>query len=134
MAAVSGVDFLVKVNTGTEASPVWTTVGGQRNATLNLESDAIDITSKDSNGWHEELVGINNWSIEFDGLILENDTGYLELEEAYMNKSLVMVQLSTPAGKTYTGKARITLKIEGPYESEATLSGTLTGSGQLTKV
>jgi len=134
MPAVSGVDFLVKVNTGTEQTPVWTTVGGQRNATLNLESDAIDTTSKDSNGWHEELVGINNWSIEFDGLILEDDTGYMELEEAYMNKSLVMVQLSTPAGKTYTGKARVTLSMEGPYEGEATISGTLTGSGQLTKV
>jgi TP901-1 family phage major tail protein len=133
MPAVSGVDFLVKVNTGTEASPVWTTVGGQRNATLNLDSDAIDVTSKDSNGWHEEIVGISNWSIEFDGLILEDDAGYLELEEAYMNKTLVMVQLATPAGKTYTGKARITLSIEGPYDGEATVSGTLTGSGQLTK-
>lgn len=134
MPAVSGVSFLVKVNTGTEGAPVWTTVAGQRNATLNLESDAIDTTSKDSSGWHEEIVGINNWSIEFDGLIIEDDAGYLELEDAYMSKALVQVQLSTPAAHTYTGKARITLSLEGPYDGEATVSGTLTGTAALVKV
>lgn len=133
MPAVSGVDFLVKANTGTEGAPVYTTIGGQRNCTLNLDGDGIDTTSKDSNGWHEEIAGINNWSIDFDALALEDDAAYLELEDAYMNRQLLLVQLATPGGKTYTGKARVTLNIEGPYDNEATVSGTLTGSGALQK-
>jgi len=55
MAGVSGVTFLIQVNTGTETSPTWTAVGGQRGATLNRSVDEADVTSKDSLGWHEGL-------------------------------------------------------------------------------
>ena len=58
---ITGVDILVKVNTGTEETPEWTTVGGQRNATLNLSSTGVDVTSKDNYGWADELVGVNSW-------------------------------------------------------------------------
>lgn len=134
MPAVSGVDFIVKVNTGTEASPVWTAVAGQRNATLNMGMEEIDITSKDSQGWHEGLPGVRNWSIDFDGLIIEDDAGLSALEDAYMNKAQVEVQLVTPAGYTYSGKATLTdFSYDTPYEGEATADGTLTGTGALTK-
>ena len=134
MSAVTGVDFLIQVNTGTEAAPVWTTVAGQQNATLNREVDDADITSKDSNGWYEGLPTIRNWSIDFDGLIVESDTGYQALEDAYMNNEILQVQLLTPAGNKYTGKAYLTdFPIEAPYDDAATYSGTLQGTGPLTK-
>lgn len=133
MAGASGVDFIVQVNTGTPVSPVWTTVGGQRNATLNRSMDEEDRTTKDSSGWHEGEPSIRHWSIDFDALLLESDAGYAELEDAYNNKEKVHVRVRTPAGNTYTGYAILTdLTMEGPME-EATISGTLTGSGALTK-
>lgn len=133
MPGVSGVDFVVQVNTGTEAAPIWTTVGGQRNATLHRTTDTINLTTKDSNGWEENEPTIRHWSIDFDALLLEDDAGYAALEDAYDNKKQLQVQVLTPAGNKYTGKATLAdLTAEGPME-EATISGTLTGSGPLTK-
>ena len=41
-----GVDFLLKVNTGTAEIPVWTVIGGQRGATLSLTAEQIDASNK----------------------------------------------------------------------------------------
>lgn len=134
MPAVTGVDFIIQVNTGTEAAPVWTTVAGQRNATLNREVEEADATSKDSNGWYEGIPTIRSWSIKFDGLIVEDDTGYQALEDAYMNNEILQVQIVTPAGNKYTGKAYLTdFSLEAPYKDDAVYSGTLQGTGPLTK-
>lgn len=134
MSAVTGVDFLIKVNTGTEGAPVWTVVAGQRDATLSMGTDEVDITSKDSGGWHEGIPSVRNWSIDFDALLIEGDAGLSALEDAYMSKTQVQVQLATPANNTYTGKATLTdFSYAAPYEGEATASGSLTGTGALTK-
>lgn len=134
MPAVTGVDFLIQVNTGAEATPTWTTVAGQRGATLNRETDEVDVTSKDSNGWYEGMPTIRNWSIEAEGLLVQDDTAYARLEQAYMNNEIVQVQLITPSGTKYTGKAYITdFPIEAPYDDAATYSVTLQGTGPLTK-
>lgn len=134
MPAVSGVDFIVQVNTGTEAAPVWTAVGGQRGATLNMGTDEIDTTSKDSAGWHEGLPSIRNWSLDFDALLIQGDAGLTALENMFMNHTQVQVRLSTPSAATYTGKATLTdFSYEGPHDGEATASGSLTGTGALTK-
>lgn len=133
MPKVSGVSFLIKVNTGTIASPTYTTVGGQRNVTLSLGTDEIDVTDKASGNWHEGLPSIRNWSLEGDGLLVQDDAGLQELEDAYMNQEKIKVQLLTASGKTYTGDAILTdFSYEGPYDDAATASYTLTGSGALT--
>lgn len=122
------------MNTGTVETPVWTAVGGQRNATLNMGTATVDTTSKDSSGWEENLPGLRNWNVEFDGLFVEDDDGLAALEDAFMSGKQVQVQVATPAGITYEGTATLTdFSYEGPYEGEATASGTLTGSGALEK-
>jgi len=145
MATVTkGIDFIVNVNTGTEASPTWTPVAGQRGASLTLNADTIDITSKDSNNWKEVVAGQKNWSIKFDSLVIMNDTGdgydtSLEaLESAYMSGNTVMAQIKTPmtsgSAVTYTGSAVITdLSYDYAQDKEATFSGTLQGTGAIVK-
>jgi TP901-1 family phage major tail protein len=134
MPAVSGVSFIIKVNTGTEQTPVWTAVGGQRDATLKMTSEEIDVTSKDSSGWHEALPGIRTWSIEFESLLIEGDAGLIELENAFLSKEQVMVQVATPAGNKYEGKATLSeFSYKMPYKGEATASGKVTGTGALMK-
>lgn len=128
-----GIDFIIKVNTGTAETPVYTSVGGQRGAALNRATETIDSSSKDSNGWQESDVGLKNWGIETDGLLIEDDTAYGKLETAYMASDTVKVQLSTPAEKTYTGDAIITdFPIDAPYDDVATFSISLQGTGALT--
>ena len=52
-----GVDFLLKVNTGTAETPVWTVIGGQRGATLSLTAEQIDASNKQSGAWKTSVPG-----------------------------------------------------------------------------
>lgn len=130
--ALRGIDFLIYINTGTEALPVWTVVGGQRSATINRASDTIETTAKTSQGYKEFVTGFKEWSIEADGLIVPDDTGYSELESAYLAGDTVHVQLLYPSGDYYDGTAVITdFPMEVPYDDMATYSVTLQGTGAL---
>jgi len=48
MAEINGADVLLRVNTGTYAVPVWTTVGSQQDVDFGETSDMIDVSSKNS--------------------------------------------------------------------------------------
>ena len=48
-SASVGKDYLLKINTGTAASPVWTIIGGQRSADLSRSADSID-------AWRSKLL------------------------------------------------------------------------------
>lgn len=135
MAKQQGIDFIVSVNTGTDAVPVWTKVGGQRGATLNRSADTLDSTSKDSNGWKENEYSFKEWGIDSEGLLLDSDVGYSELEDAFMNAVKVKIQMVTASGKKYEGMSLVTdFPIEAPYDDLATYSVTFTGDGELTIV
>lgn len=131
--AQMGVDFLLYIDTATTGGPTWTLVGGQKGATLNLSNDGIDITTKDSNGWKEELPGYNSWSIDFEGLALADDTGLSALETAFLNRNTVKIKLEMPSGDYYSGDARIEkLSWDGPHDDPLSIKGTLAGTGALT--
>lgn len=131
---ISGVNFLIKVNTGTESAPVWTIVGGQRNATLNKSTETIDVTSKDSGGWTESIPGRRSWSIEFDGLLILGDAALEALQTAWEQGQQVLVQYTTPDGRAETGLATLTaLNIEAGHGGPATAKGTLTGTGAIVR-
>jgi predicted secreted protein len=124
MPAVSGINFTLSV-----AASI---LGGQRNVTLNFNTDLIDVTSRDDNWWMTHLPGLRSWTIDFDGLYLEDDAAEQALEDAYMNHTALAVIVTTPAGNTYTGSAILTsYTFEGPYSAESVSSGTLNGSGAL---
>jgi len=133
MAKVSGTDIYVKVNTGTEGSPVWTKVGGQKDASLSRGAGTVDETDKDSGGWEEKAQGNKNWSVSFDMFLIEDDAGFLEIEGSYDSGNQKQFQLITPT-KTYAGKAVVTgLEISGPEGDKSVASFTLEGTGSLTK-
>jgi TP901-1 family phage major tail protein len=135
---IRGIDILVKVNTGSEASPVWTTVGGQRGLTLNRSADTLDNTSKTDDltlaGWKSQLSGLREWSIDCDGLLVDGDAALDLLETAWEGGDYVQVQ-AVRTGKTYQGNAYITdLSIDAPHDDMATVSCTLVGAGALAEV
>ena len=132
MAEVIGIDVYVEVNTGTEASPVWTKVGGQRGATLTLNVDTAEITDKDSQGWREYLPTLKSWTLEFENFYIDDDAGVLELRNAFLNKEKKQVRLKT-ANETYTGYAYVTsFPVEAPLDDVVTISFSLQGTGPLT--
>lgn len=133
MGKVKGIDIYVEVNTGTEQSPVWTKVGGQGDATLTRSAATIDITDKDSQGWEEALLGNRSAELEFDAFLIEDDTGFATLEEAFENGTEVDLRLTTPAN-TYRGMFLITdMPIEAPKDDAATISFSLKANGAITK-
>ena len=133
--AIKGIDFLVKVKTGGEPdSPTYTTVAGQRGASLSRDAETMDITTKDSNGWNESVAGFKSWSIDADGLLTEDDAGYLALEQAYMEGKTVLISLTTTGGGSYEGNAIITsFPMDASYDDVATYEVSFTGTGPLTK-
>lgn len=130
---IAGVDILLYVNTGTEASPNYVVLGGQSGATLNRSTNVIEVTAKDANGWTENVAGIKSWSVEAEGFIVANDSAYQFLEDAWLNGTELEVKISYPSGKTYKGKVLISdFPEEFPGDDAATYSLTFTGTGPLT--
>lgn len=134
-----GVNFLILAQTGEDPGPpivpIYTKIAGQRGGTLNRSRDTIDNTSKDSEGWVEKDYSLGEWSIEGDGLLVEDDTAYMALEDAFMNETILKAQWKTGAGHMYEGDVIVTdFPMEGPYDAEATYSVTLEGTGKPTKI
>lgn len=132
MPAVSGITFVLQVNTGTDISPVYTTLAGGRSATLNLTTEEIDTTTKDDGGWHTGLPGIRGWSVDFDGLLFETDGTYDILRNCMLNGTQLKIQMQTPQLKKFTGKGTLTtLTLDAPHDDAAGASGSFTGTAAL---
>jgi predicted secreted protein len=133
MAKIKGSSVFVYVNTGTEGSPVWTKVGGQKEATFDRGSSVIDVTDKDSGGNEEHLPGERNWGISFGGFLIEDDAGWLEVEGAYDAGVQKQYRFVTP-GFAYMGKATVeSCSLAGAKGDAGVASLTLKGTGALTK-
>ena len=106
-------------------------LAGQRGATLNRSAETIDITNKVSAGWKESITSVKEWSVDCDGVFVEDDTALKALETAFNANTMVDVKISDGEWG-YKGKAIITdFPIEAPYDDAATYSLTLQGTGEL---
>lgn len=126
------VDIRILANTGTDALPVYTVVGGQRNATLTETAETIDTTSADSNGDQEFDYGLSTWTVSCDGLYVPTDSAYVALKTAIRDKKKVLVQISEDGAAVDQGTALVTSRsVTGTYNAESTYSIELQGSGAL---
>ncbi len=132
-----GVDFLLKVNTGSEENPSWITIGGQRGATLSMTAAMIDASNKMSGAWTTSVPGLMSWSIDADAVILTDiagmavEAGRQCLLSSFYNRKLVHVR--------YVRKDGNKIKLEGSGAPEevngmrqvetATVAGKVTSSG-----
>lgn len=135
MGKVKGIDIYLKVNTGTEVSPVWTKVGGQTGADFPRGLGTMDVTDKDSGGDEEHLPGNRNWAVSFDAFLIEDDAGFLEIENAFNADppTQLQFQIITP-GFAYMGKATVeALSISAAQDAASVAAFTLKGTAGLTK-
>lgn len=133
-----GVDILLYVNTGTDAAPVWTKVGGQRGATLSESNEMIDTSSKDTPKNKTYEYGLGDWTIGCDGVYVVDETGYEKLKSASRNKEKIKVRMKETGGtgsNADEGMALISSReLDAPYDDTATYSVELQGSGEITAV
>ena len=114
-----------------KAAGGWEKVGGQKDATFDRGVGTMDITSKDSAGDEEHIVGNRNWSFSFDALLIEDDPGWVEIERAYAASEQLNYRFATPTFN-YEGKATIeSLSIAAPDAEVTVVSLTLKGTGVL---
>ncbi len=132
--ARAGYDALIYVDQS-GAGTNFVKVAGQRGANLTRSLETIDVTDKDSLNWMEYLASLRSWTLDFDGLVELDDSGYTWLETCFTNRSTVQVRLSAPNGSTtYIGSAIITeLSNEAPHDDAFTFSASFQGTGALTK-
>ena len=125
MAVTRGLDILVYV--GDKA------VGGQKNCSLSMEADTIDISNKNDFGWASFIGGAKSWSISCDGQFIADDEGQQALTEAFVGAENVTVEMKNADNSVYfSGTAQITsMEIEASYDEIATMSLELQGVGEL---
>ena len=108
-------------------------LGAQKNCTLSLEADSIDVSNKNSFGWSDFIPGTKNWSISCDGQFITDDQGQKALMDAYIASTFVDIEMKNE-GETiyYKGKAMITsLELDAPYDDVFAYSVEFTGKGAL---
>ena len=111
-------------------------VGGQRGASLSMSADELDVTDKNTIGYKKFLVGLKEWSISCDGLVVVGEAGYDALFDAFINGSVIEVQLKKKDGTFgYQGPVVIaSMDFDAQYDDALTYSCELKGAGDLTQV
>lgn len=128
---VAGVDVLVSVMVGA----VKTVIGGQSGATLSLETNLVETTSKDDAQWASSVPGVRSWSIETEGFMVVNDKAQEALENVWLTNGSMDAEINFPSGKKYTGKILIeSQSFEMPQDDAVSFSASFTGTGPLTIV
>lgn len=126
---IRGVDVLVMI---TEGSTDYI-IGGQKDATLSLDSDTIDVTTKDDGDWRQFLAGLKSWTISCDALFIEGDVARQKIIQAFNNGTTVVVKFSKPTAFSMSGNAIVThLEFGAPLEDAFTASVEFQGTGSLT--
>lgn len=134
MAAVNGT-LIVLNDSGT---PIALTTS----ATLNIELDLPDASTKDSSGWAKHILGQKSWSVDLDGLAdFETAANVDDLVNYILNRTQVSLEFEptgtafSTKGVSYTGTASVaSVSIVAANEDTATLSGSFTGDGPLARV
>lgn len=132
-AAKNGVAFILQ--SSPDGGTTWHTIAGAKKATLARKTSAIDTTSKDDNGDKSVLPGVREWTIAFDQLWVSGDAGQLDLQAAQAAGTTLQAKIQYGStSDTYIGTCIVTdLSEDMPDNQSVTFTGTLEGSGPLTK-
>lgn len=83
-AGITAEGALLRVNTGTTASPVWTPIVERSQLRVPKTGAVITMTSFDDQGFEGTKPGIRTIGIEASGNYVPSDAGYQKLESMYL--------------------------------------------------
>lgn len=132
MAVEKGSAFLLKVGNG--ATPVvYTTVAGLRTTQLQVNGEAVNVTSKDSGGWRELLSGAGVRSVAVSAAgVFTGSAAEARVRGNALSGVLDDYRLTFESGETMTGRFVVTrLDYAGDYNGERTYTVALESSGQV---
>jgi predicted secreted protein len=136
MSAINGSVY--SVWNGTER--LWSC----KNASLKVDVDLPDVTTKEDAGWAKNIKGLRNWSIDFDGIYEDAGGSAVLMTPAEILKAIIdrtadaEVSFKPITGTSSTGwKGNGTFKsitIGGNMETGVTFSGTIVGNDALEEI
>lgn len=128
MAVVKGNDLEVYIG--------GSLVGKSTSATLNVNSNLLDASTKESAGWLEQLAGQKSWDCSSEALVDFSLTyGVSELYTAFVAGTEVTLVFGEGTGAVakFEGSAIVSsISINAANEELATVSVTFSGTGALT--
>lgn len=131
--AVAGKDLLLAIWDSTGSKIL--AVAGQQNLTINRSSETLEVTSKDTEGgWKSYISGMKEWSIDIDGIFVQDDESHKILSAAFDDGDCVCIKVYNNKTKKglFGGLAVITdYPIEASYDDSATYNMTFSGVGAL---
>ena len=110
-----------------------TALGGQKNCTLSMEADTIDVSNKNDFGWASFIAGAKSWTVSCDGQFLTDDAGQEALMTAFIESEEVTIEMRDSESTIYySGQAVITsLELEAAFDDVFAYSVEFQGKGKL---
>lgn len=134
MAKYKGRELRIKVRVST-GPDVFTVIGGIRTESMTINSETVDVTDKDGNGWRELLegAGITSMSLKGSGVV-SNDTVFTDhIMAAVMANTHVVLKIESGLGDVWQGTFAVpSAERAGEYNKEETFSITLESAGAIT--
>lgn len=135
MSAEKGSAFLLKVGDGAQP-PVYSTVAGMRTTQMQVNGEAVNVTSKESGGWRELLsgAGVRSISVAASG-IFAGSSAETRVKWNALAGLLDDYELSFESGERMRGKFLVTrLDYSGDYNGERNYTLSLESSGPVAAV
>ncbi|PWG01835.1 phage tail tube protein [Sphingosinicella humi] len=130
MSAEKGSAFLLKIGDGGDP-PVFSTVAGMRTTQMQVNGEAVNVTSKDSGGWRELLsgAGLRSISVSASGIFTGSGSEGRVKSNA-LSGLLDDYELSFEGAERMRGKFLVTrLDYSGDYNGERNYTLSLESSG-----
>lgn len=128
MAAIKGNDLEVYIG--------GTLVGKATSATLNINSNLLDASTKESAGWMDQIAGQKSWDVSSEMLVdFSLSYGVSELYTAFVAGTEVVLVFGQGTGAVakFEGNALVSsISINAANEELATVSASFNGTGSLT--
>ena len=130
--AIAGKDILLSIWNQTGSTLL--AIAGQQGLTINRDKDTIEVTSKDSEGWKQFVVGLKEWSIDNDGVYVRDHASHKQLKELFDGDEPFLIKVTNRKTQTdmFGGLALlISYPIEAPFDDAVTYTISLQGTGAL---
>lgn len=134
MAKYKGRELRIKVRTST-GPDVFAVVGGIRTESMTINSETVDVTDKDGNGWRELLegAGITSMSLKGSGVVSDNAIFTDKIMVAKMADTHLYLKIESGLGDVWVGNFAIpSVERSGEYNKEENFSITLESAGTIT--
>ena len=133
MAILNATDVTLSI---TPTGGSLTAVAHSTSASISMNMDLRDSTTKSSGGYQANLGGLRSWELSGDAFVEIGAIAGADIEELWTTweaRTAVAVKFGA-SGMEYTGNALITsISIDAGVEENATYSISLTGTGALAK-